>query len=137
MRRDDICLYLGPADLAELRTLITNRNAARKVVWRAGIVLATAGGHGTFEIMRSARSSKPAVWRWQQRCLGEGVAGLKRNKTRPSRVPPLPMETKLKVITRTVHEMLRDRNARLATPSEAAAGSRSTMPCGAATSRRA
>ena len=35
-----------------------------------------------------------------------------------------------------VQEMLRDRNARLAPPSEAAAGSRSTMPCGAAASRR-
>ena len=52
MRRDDICLYLGSADRAELRTLITNRNAARKLVWRAGIVLATAGGQGTFEIKR-------------------------------------------------------------------------------------
>lgn len=38
--------------------------------------------------------SKPTVWRWQQRYLDEGVAGLKRDKTRPSRVPPLPMETR-------------------------------------------
>ena len=35
IRRDDICLYLGPADRAELQTLITNRNTARKLVWRA------------------------------------------------------------------------------------------------------
>jgi hypothetical protein len=53
-RRDDICLYLGPADRAELQALITNRNTARKLVWRAEIVLATADGHGTFEIMRRA-----------------------------------------------------------------------------------
>ncbi len=104
MRRDDICRYLGPADRAELQALITNRNTARKLVWRAEIVLATTGGHGTFEIMRRARTSKPTVWRWQQRYLDEGVAGLKRDKTRPSRVPPLPMETRLKVITRTVQE---------------------------------
>ena len=52
MRRDDICLYLGPADRAELQALITNRNTPRKLVWRAEIVLATADGHGTFEIMR-------------------------------------------------------------------------------------
>jgi len=65
MRRDDICLYLGPADRAELQALITNRNTARKLVWRAEIVLATAGGHGTFEIIRRARMSKPTVWRWQ------------------------------------------------------------------------
>jgi transposase len=104
MRRSDICLYLGPADRAELRALISNRNTPRKLVWRAEIVLATADGHGTFEIMRRAHTSKPTVWRWQQRYLAEGVEGLKRDKTRPSRVPPLPMETRLKVITKTVQE---------------------------------
>jgi len=104
MRRNDICLYLGPADRAELQALITNRNTARKLVWRSEIVLATADGHGTFEIMRRARTSKPTVWRWQARYLDEGVDGLKRDKTRPSRVPPLPMETRLKVITKTVQE---------------------------------
>ena len=95
MRREDICLYLGPADRAELQVLLTNRNTPRKLVWRAEIVLATADGHGTFEIMRRAKTSKPTVWRWQARYLDEGVAGLKRDKTRPSRVPPLPMETRL------------------------------------------
>jgi len=44
MRRDDICLYLTPADRAELQGLITDRNTLRKLVWRAGIVLATAEG---------------------------------------------------------------------------------------------
>ena len=104
MRRSDLCLYLGPAHRAELQALITNRNTSRKVVWRAEIILATADGHGTFEIMRRARTSKPTVWRWQQRYLDEGVAGLKRDKTRPSRVPSLPMETRLKVIAKTVQE---------------------------------
>ena len=67
-------------------------------------MLATADGHGTMDIMRRARTSKPTVWRWQRRYRDEGVAGLKRNKTRASRVPPLPMEIRLKVITRTVQE---------------------------------
>ncbi len=78
MRRSDICLYLGPADRTDLEALIINRNTPRKLVWRAEIVLATADGHGTFEIMRRARTSKPTVWRWQQRYLEEGVVGLKR-----------------------------------------------------------
>jgi len=104
MRRDDICLYLGPADRAELQALISNRNTARKLVWRAEIVLATADSHGTFEVMRRAGTSKPNVWRWQERYLDEGVAGLKPDKTRPSRVPPMPMETRLKVIAKTVQE---------------------------------
>jgi hypothetical protein len=54
MRRSDICLYLGPADRADLQALVTNRNTSRNLVWRAEIILATADGHGTFEIMRRA-----------------------------------------------------------------------------------
>ena len=81
-----------------------DRNTSCKVVWRAGIVLATADGCGTNEIMRRSETSKPTVWRWQERYLDEGVDGLRRDKTRPSRVPPLPRETRLKVITKTVQE---------------------------------
>jgi transposase len=81
MRRDDICLYLRPAERSELQVLITNRNTPRKLVWRAGIVLATADGHGTFEIMRRTDMSKPTVWRWQERYLNEGVAGQRAQKT--------------------------------------------------------
>ena len=105
MRRDDICLYLGPADREQLQALLTDRNTPRKVAWRAEIVLATAAGCGTNEIMRLAKTSKPTVWRWQGRYLDEGVDGLRRDKTRPSRVPPLPRETRLKVIVKTVQEM--------------------------------
>ena len=104
MRQDDICLYLGPADRAQLQALCANRNTPRKVVWRAEIVLATADGCGTNEIMRRAKTSKPTVWRWQERYLKEGVDGLRRDKTRPSRVPPLSRDTRLKVIAMTVQQ---------------------------------
>ncbi|WP_420837214.1 helix-turn-helix domain-containing protein [Chachezhania antarctica] len=97
MRRSDICLYLGPADRTELEALRTNRNTPRKLVWRAGIVLATADGVGTVEIMRQTGMSKPTVWRWKERYLDEGVPGLKRDNTRPSRVPPLPREVRLSI----------------------------------------
>jgi hypothetical protein len=82
VRRDDICLYLVSADRAELQVLITNRNTARKLVWRSEIVLATADGHGTFEIMRRARTSKSTVWRWQGRYLDEGVEAFLRHRRR-------------------------------------------------------
>jgi transposase len=104
MRRDDICLYLGAADRALLEALLTDRNTPRKLIWRAGIILATADRCGTNEIMRRAGTSKPTVWRWQARFLDEGVAGLRRDKTRPSRVPPLPRETRLKVLAKTMQE---------------------------------
>jgi transposase len=44
-------------------------------------VLATADGCGTNEIMRRSETSKPTVWRWQERYLDEGVDGLRRDKT--------------------------------------------------------
>ncbi|MET4129201.1 helix-turn-helix domain-containing protein [Roseovarius sp. MBR-6] len=75
MRRSDICLHLGSADRSERQDLIINRIASRKLVWRAGIVLATVDGHGTFEIMRRTNMSKPTVRRWQEPYLDEGVAG--------------------------------------------------------------
>ena len=49
MRRADICLCLGRA---ELEALIASHDTPRKLVWRDEIVLATADGHGTFGIMR-------------------------------------------------------------------------------------
>jgi transposase len=80
-------------------------------------VLATADGAGTVAIMRRTGMSKPTVWRWQERYLDEGVPGLQRDKTRPSRVPPLPGEIRLKVIAKTVQE----------TPPNATHWSRATM----------
>lgn len=52
MRHEDICLHPDPADHSELQALIANRNTPHKLGCRAEIVLATAGAHGTFEIMR-------------------------------------------------------------------------------------
>jgi transposase len=104
MRRDDICLYLNPADRAKLEEIVTNRNSPRKWVWRAEIVLATADGLGTNAIMRRTGKSKPCVWRWQERYMGEDVPGLLRDKTRPSRISPLSAEKKLAIIEKTATE---------------------------------
>ena len=60
----------------------SSRTAARqKHVWRAHIILATAEGCGTAEIMRRSGKSKPVVWRWQAQFMAEGVDGLTRDKT--------------------------------------------------------
>jgi len=48
----------GLADRAQLEALRTDRNTSRKVVWRVGIVLATADGCGTNEIMRRSETSR-------------------------------------------------------------------------------
>jgi transposase len=61
----------------------------QKHVWRTEIVLLTADGVGTNEIMRRPGKSKTCVWRWQKRFIEEGIDGLLRDKTRPSRIKPL------------------------------------------------
>jgi transposase len=104
MRRDDICLYLNPVDRAELEAIVADRNSPRKWCWRADIVVATADGLGTNAIMRRTGKSKPCVWRWQERYMEAGVPGLLRDKTRPSRIAPLPAEKKLAIIEKTVTE---------------------------------
>ena len=117
MRRDDICIYVSPSSRARLEARIADRNTPSKVVWRAEIVLATADGLGTNGIMRRTGKSKPCVWRWQERYIDEGVDGLMRDKTRPSRKPPLPDKVKLAVLIKTASE----------TPANATHWSRATM----------
>ena len=68
------------------------------------IILATAEGCGTAAAMRRAGVSKPSVWRWQERFMAEGVDGLLHDKTRPSRIPPLPKAVIEAVVTRTLEE---------------------------------
>ena len=78
---------VSPADRRRLQALMRDRNAAQKHAWRAEIVLLTADGLGTNEIMRRTGKSKTCVWRWQERFMEESFAGLLRDKTRPSRTP--------------------------------------------------
>ena len=61
----------------------------RKHVWRAEIVLLSADGIGTNEMMRRTGKSKICVWRWQERFMEEGFDSLLRDKTRPSRIESL------------------------------------------------
>jgi transposase len=67
-------------------------------------VLLTADGVGTNEIMRQTGKSKTCVWRWQERFIEEGVDGLLRDKTRPSRIPPLGAEAAERVVALTLGE---------------------------------
>jgi hypothetical protein len=69
-------------------------------------VLLTADGLGTNEILRWTGVSKVAVWRWQERFMQAGVAGLLRDKTRPSRIPPLPASVRDRTGTTTLFAAL-------------------------------
>src|SRR4029078_7622514 len=87
--RTGIFITLKPADRRRLAALARDRNAPHKHVWRAEIVLLSADGVGTNEIMRQTGKSKTCVWRWQERFMRAGYAGLLGGKTRPLRIPAL------------------------------------------------
>src|SRR4030088_1187211 len=99
--RKDIVVDVSAADRARLEAIVTDRNSAQKHVWRARIVLLTGDDLGTVEIMRRTGKSKTCVWRWQERFMQEGVSGLLRDKTRPSRIAPLGAEVAEQVIELT------------------------------------
>jgi transposase len=100
--RSGISITVSPADRRRLLALTRDRNAAQKYVWRARIVVLTAEGLGTNEIMRRTGKSKTCVWRWQERFMEEGFEGLLRDKTRPSRIPPLGSEVAERVVALTL-----------------------------------
>ena len=99
--RKGITIEVTPADRVRLQSIIRDRNSPQKHVWRAQIILLTADGAGTIAVMRAVRKGKTVIWRWQERFMHEGVAGLTRDKTRPSRIPPLPAETIDQVVALT------------------------------------
>jgi transposase len=100
--RTGISITLGSADRCLLEALVGDRNTAQKHVWRAAIILLSADGVGTHAIMRRTGKSKTCVWRWQERFMEEGVDSLLRDKTRPSRIPPLGAEMVERVVALTL-----------------------------------
>src|SRR5499427_4111863 len=102
--REGISIEVSASDRERLAAVMADRNSPQKHVWRARIILATAEGCGTAEIMRRAGVSKQCVWRWQERSMREGVAGLLREKTRKSGLPPLPPALVERVVALTLAE---------------------------------
>lgn len=87
--RKGISFTVTADDRRRLDAIVADRCASQKHVWRARIVLFSGDGLGTSAIMAATSKSKTCVWRWQERFMREGVAGLLRDKTRPSRIAPV------------------------------------------------
>jgi transposase len=100
--RTGISITVTPADRDRLEAISRDRNAPQKHAWRAAIVLLSADGVGTNEIMRRTGKAKTCVWRWQERFMHEGVEGLLRDKTRPSRIAPLGPQVAERVVALTL-----------------------------------
>ena len=95
-------IRLSAASRYKLEAVVANRNSPQKHVWRAKIILLTADGCGTAEIMQATGKAKTVIWRWQERFREHGAAGLWRDMTRPSRIPPLSPEVVERVVATTL-----------------------------------
>lgn len=104
MSKTEACIWLSPADRAALEGWVSGRNTPQKLVWRARIVLLSAGRVGVMAITRAVGMSKVTVGRWQERSLAKGIAGLQRDASRPGRLTPLSAQTIERVVHKTLHE---------------------------------
>jgi transposase len=95
-------IALGAGDRERLEAVVADRNSPQKHAWRARIVLLAAEGLGTRAIMRRSGKGKHSVTRWRERFQAEGVDGLLRDKTRPSRIPPLPVAVREHTVALTL-----------------------------------
>jgi transposase len=102
--RAGIVVTVTRKDRRRLEAIVADRNAPQKHAARARVILATADGCGTNEVMRRSGLSKPVVWRWQERYMHEGVDGLLRDKTRKPGKRPLPAETVARVLELTLQD---------------------------------
>jgi transposase len=94
---------VSDSERAELERLMRGRNTPQKVVLRAKIVVLTADGVPTSEIMQQLKTTCPTITRWRQRYAEKGVDGLRKDATRPGRKPRITDEQVRAVIERTLH----------------------------------
>ena len=99
--RKGIVVEVSADARARLEAVVADRKSPQKHVWRARIVLLTADGHGTAEVVRRSGKSKPTVWHWRERFMADGVAGLLRDRTRKPGTPPLAATTVERVVKLT------------------------------------
>src|SRR4051794_17709113 len=99
-----IDLKLAPADRHRLEALVRNGNTPQKLVPRARIALLSNGTRLNGAIAREVGVALPTVHRWQRRVREQGVDGLLRDNTCPSRIPPLAPEVVERVVEMTLQE---------------------------------
>jgi hypothetical protein len=81
IRGGRLSITVSPADRRRLLALVKDRNAPQKHVWRAEIVLLSAGGAGTNAIMRQTGKSKT----WGRRPHAESFSGQRWHQIRQAR----------------------------------------------------
>jgi len=68
-----VSISLTESERAELERLVRGRNTQQKVVLRARIVILTADGVATGEIMGRLKTTCPTITRWRRRYGEQGL----------------------------------------------------------------
>ena len=91
---------------SRLEAIAADRNSPQKHVWRARIVLLTGQGLGTGRDYAPHRQEQNLRLALAGTIHGRRVDGLLRDKTRPSRIPPLGSQVAERVIALTQSDPL-------------------------------
>ena len=95
---------MGNNDRVTLEKITKNGNTPQKVAMRARIVLMSADGMATGEIMRQLGTSTPTVTRWRHRYETTGIAGLLKDRSRPGRKKRIEENKVREVVEKTLQE---------------------------------
>lgn len=97
-------IVVNEKDRVQLGQVIRNGNTPQKVSLRARIVLLSADGVSTGDIMRRLSTSTPTISRWRNRYEADGVVGLFRDRSRPGRKRRIGQAKVHEVVHRTLQE---------------------------------
>ena len=97
-------MNVNDKDRVRLNQVVRNGNTPQKVALRTRIVLLSANGISTGEIMRQLGTTTPTITRWRDRYETDGIPGLLKDRSRPGRKRRIE-ETKVReVVDRTLQE---------------------------------
>jgi len=91
-------------DQIQLNQVIRNGNTPQKVVLRARIVLLSADGVSTGEIMSQLGTTTPTISRWRDRYRTDGISGLFKDRSRPGRKKRIEESRVREVVEKTLRE---------------------------------
>lgn len=97
-------IVINERDRVHLGQVIRDGNTPQKVALRARIVMLSADGVCTGEIMRRLGTSTPTISRWRDRYETEGMAGLFKDRGRPGRKRKIGEAKVREVVHRTLQE---------------------------------
>jgi len=97
-------MNVSDKDRVQLNQMVRNGNTPQKVALRARIVLLSADGVPTAEIIRQLGTTTPTITRWRNRYGTDGVSGLLKDRSRPGRKRRIQEAKVCEVIERTLQE---------------------------------